>query len=473
MPSTVSGSTAVNSTSFTDLELARAHLGMYFNLARGYRPARHQARILREVQEFLEDCWNTPPSEAQGLRVLVVNMPPGAGKSSIISATAPPWILGHRPFERMGIVSAKGDLAAMFENVTKADIESGNVYAECFPDEAARPDPSRGWAKGTLYLKGLPAGQATPSINTAGLFGSILGKRWTFLILDDPQDQETSRTPEQRKKTWEFINGTVLSRVIPGSPVICVQQRWHEDDVTGQLKKHYGAKVITLPALDDEGRSYWPEMYSADYLQQRRRADPHLFEANYQQQPGQGEGDIFKREWFQYYDSPPPEGMVVQSWDTAVKTGQENDYSARVEGVVTATQDVYLTDFEWQKLEFPQLVNAVKQAYTSRLPYLVLVEDKASGSSAIQVLRQQTNVPLLAVTPETDKVSRARSVTGWMQARKVYFPRHHPKLAEFEAFLTGFPLLSHDDPVDALTQLLRYVITEAPAPAGAVSLSAW
>ena len=40
--------------------------------------------------------------------VLVVNLPPGAGKSSIISATAPPWILGHRPFERMGIVSAKG-----------------------------------------------------------------------------------------------------------------------------------------------------------------------------------------------------------------------------------------------------------------------------------------------------------------------------------------------------------------------------
>lgn len=438
---------------------------MYFNLARGYKPAPHQVRILREVQEFLEDCWATPPGEAAGLRVLVVNMPPGAGKSSIISATAPPWILGHRPFERMGIVSAKGDLAAMFESVTKVDIESGNVYAECFPGEDARPDASRGWAKGTLYLKGLPAGQATPSINTAGLFGSILGKRWTFLILDDPQDQETSRTAEQRKKTWEFINGTVLSRVIPGSPVICVQQRWHEDDVSGHLIRHYNAKVVTLPALDEHGVSYWPEMYSADYLKQRRQVDPHLFEANYQQRPGEGAGDVFKREQFRYYDTRElPDGYRVQSWDTAVKTGQENDFTAFVEAVVTPTQDIYVTDFDWERLEFPQLVARVQARYTARKPRKVLVEDKSSGSSAIQVLRQQSAVPIVATKPEVDKVSRARSTTGWLEAGKVFFPQGHPRIAEFEAFLTGFPMLAHDDPVDALVQLIREVITVPPAP---------
>ncbi len=444
--------------------MARARLSMYFNVARGYQPAPHQVRILREVQTFLESCWATPPGEADGLRVLVVNMPPGAGKSSIISATAPPWILGHRPFERMGIVSAKGDLAAMFESVTKVDIEAGNVYAECFPDEAARPDSSRGWAKGTLYLKGLPAGEATPSINTAGLFGSILGKRWTFLILDDPQDQETARTPEQRRKVWEFINGTVLSRVIPGSPVICVQQRWHEDDVSGQLERHYNAKIVTLPALDEDGRSYWPEMYSAEYLRQRRQADPHLFEANYQQRPGQGAGDVFKREHFQYYDTLPAQGYRLQSWDTAVKTGQENDYTANVEALVTPNQDVYITDFEWRRMEFPQLVAAVETAYKARKPRAVLVEDKSSGSSAIQVLKQQSGVPIVATKPETDKVSRARATTGWFEAGKVFFPRNHPRIAEFEAFLTGFPLLAHDDPVDALTQLLRHVIAGPTAP---------
>jgi predicted phage terminase large subunit-like protein len=198
-------------------------------------------------------------------------------------------------------------------------------------------------------------------------------------------------------------------------------------------------------------------MYSAAYLAQRRQADPHLFEANYQQRPGEGSGDVFKREWFDYYDTLP-DGYRLQSWDTAVKTGQENDYSAFVEAIVTPNRDVYVTDVHWERLEFPQLVAKVKE-YARRAPRTVLVEDKSSGSSAIQVLRQQSGVPIVAIKPETDKVSRARSTTGWFESGKVFFPRNHPKVAEFEAFLTGFPMLAHDDPVDALTQLLGHVIT--------------
>ena len=200
---------AAPSFSPEEIEQASAKLSAYFSLARGFEPAGHQHDILSTVQRFLEDCWSRPAAQHDGLRVLDINLPPGAGKSAIISATLPPWVLGQRPFERIGIISAKGDLASMFEVVTKVDIESGEVYAACFPDADARPDRSRGWAKGTLYLQGLPHREVTPSIATSGLFGSIIGKRFTLIILDDPQDQESAGTPGQRRKTWEFINGTV------------------------------------------------------------------------------------------------------------------------------------------------------------------------------------------------------------------------------------------------------------------------
>jgi len=55
-------------------------------------------------------------------------------------------------------------------------------------------------------------------------------------------------------------------------------------------------------------------------------------------------------------------------------------------------------------------------------------------------------------------VARANATTGWFEAGKVFFPQHHPLLAEFEAFLTAFPQGAHDDQVDALTQLIGYVI---------------
>ena len=456
------------------LELARRDLSEYFELARGFRPAPHQRLILDTLKEFLNACWSTPPGEHSKLRVLNINLPPGAGKSSIISATLPAWVLGKRPHERIGIISAQGTLSGLFENTIKADIESGEVFRHCFPQAEARPDKSRGWAKGTLYLRGLPRAEATPSLVAAGLFGSVLGRRFTMLILDDPQDQMTTRTADQRQMSWNFLDATVLSRVIPGSPVICVQQRWHEDDVSGRLQRLYDAEVVKVRALADDNDSYWPQMYSREYLEQRRMAEPHMFQANYQQEPGIGDGDIFRREWFRYYDIGSDNAMVVgdsyrfaaergwryQSFDTAFKKGDENDYTAFVEGVVNPeNNDVFITDFWWERLEFPDLVNSVKKAYAARAPRAVLIEDKASGTSLVQVLQKQTGIPLIPVKVETDKVNRARGTTGYLEAGKVFFPRNHPRVAEFESFLTGFPFLTHDDPVDAFSQLMSYIIT--------------
>ena len=458
------------------LELARRDLSEYFELARGFRPARHQQLILDTLKHFLQSCWDSPPGQHTKLRVLNINLPPGAGKSSIISATLPAWALGRRPFERIGIVSAQGTLSGLFENTIKADIETGEVFKHCFPQPEARPDKTRGWAKGTLYLKGLPRAEATPSLVAAGLFGSVIGRRFTMLILDDPQDQMTTRTADQRQMSWNFLDATVLSRVIPGSPVICVQQRWHEDDISGRLERLYGAQVVKVKAITNEDESYWPEMYSREYLEQRRLAEPHMFQANYQQEPGIGDGDIFKRDWFRYYDVGSDKALVVndtyrfdstkgvryQSFDTAFKKGDENDYTAFVEAVINPeNNDVFITDMWWERLEFPDLVNAAKSAFENRRPRSVLVEDKASGTSLVQVLQRQSGVPLVPVKVETDKVNRARGTTGYLEAGKVFFPRNHPRVAEFEAFLTGFPFLTHDDPVDAFSQLMSYVITRA------------
>ena len=441
--------------------LARIDFTTYWQASTGFTPAQHQERICQEVQAFLEDCWSRPAHEHDTLRVLVINLPPGAGKSTITSGKLPSWILGTRPHERIGLVSAKGDLADLFELVTKSDIEQGDLYQACFPTDAAKPDKTRAWARGKLFVQGLPRQEITPSISASGLFGSILGKRFSTIILDDPQDQESAATPEMRDKTWRFIDGTVLSRGIPGCPVILIQQRLHEDDVSGRMIQHYQPHVIEIPALNPDGTSYWPGRYSAKFLEQKRRADPHLFEAWYQQNPGKGDGDIFKREHFRTYEGQPPAGQRIQSWDTAQKANQRNDLTAFVDAIITPTSDVYLVDFDWRRVEFPALIQWMQATANAARPHLVLVEDKSSGTSAIQVLRETTSLPIEGVMPETDKIARARGSTGWLSAGKIYFPAHHPKIAEFQQFLLGFPLATHDDPVDAFTQLIAYTVANA------------
>ena len=67
-------------------------------------------------------------------------------------------------------------------------------------------------------------------------------------------------------------------------------------------------------------------------------------------------------------------------------------------------------------------------------------------------------VPAVPVLPEGDKEFRARRVSGWPRAGKVFYPAHHPRAEEFLRFITGFPMTRFKDPTDAFTQLLARVI---------------
>ena len=62
----------------------------------------------------------------------------------------------------------------------------------------------------------------------------------------------------------------------------------------------------------------------------RRDLGSEAFQAQYLQEPVPPGGNMFKREWIQRYTPEPRRAsgdLVIQSWDTASKTGPENDWS--------------------------------------------------------------------------------------------------------------------------------------------------
>ena len=86
----------------------------------------------------------------------------------------------------------------------------------------------------------------------------------------------------------------------------------------------------------------------------RREVGGATWASLYQQRPAAAEGAIFKREWFRYFREQPVLKRVVMSWDTAFKTGAENDFSAcTIWGV--AENGYYLLWFWRDKVEFPEL----------------------------------------------------------------------------------------------------------------------
>jgi predicted phage terminase large subunit-like protein len=83
----------------------------------------------------------------------------------------------------------------------------------------------------------------------------------------------------------------------------------------------------------------------------------------------------------------------------------------------------------------------------------LLIEDKGSGMSLIQYLRQ-AGIRAIKVNPEKEKILRMNAHTAKIEAGYVHLTRHASWLGEFRRELMAFPACKHDDQVDALSQAL-------------------
>ena len=64
--------------------------------------------------------------------------------------------------------------------------------------------------------------------------------------------------------------------------------------------------------------------------QLKKQSKPGAFAAQYLQAPVPPDGNMLKPEWLLTYDHPPtPQAgdEIIQTWDTAMKSGDANDYS--------------------------------------------------------------------------------------------------------------------------------------------------
>lgn len=172
-----------------------------------------------------------------------------------------------------------------------------------------------------------------------------------------------------------------------------------------------------------------------------------------------GSGDIFKREWWRRYDIRPT-GMgcirVVQSWDTAYKDGQENDYTVCTTWLETVS-GYYLIDMWRGRPHYPNLVRILCDQAEIHKPDTILIEDKASGQSLLQTLRVDTKLPILAIKPDRDKLSRANACTSVIESGRVYLPRDEDYAETLIDELSDFPQGGHDDITDSVSQALNFM----------------
>lgn len=215
----------------------------------------------------------------------------------------------------------------------------------------------------------------------------------------------------------------------------------------GRVRKTRGAGELLHPQREDMP------------LIERAKAElgSSAFAAQYQQAPQAEDAGMVRPSWFaRYAQAPHSFDRVVQSWDTAIKSGAQHDASACLTFGESGGKS-YLLEARAMRHEYPELKRVFYAMCEQWRPQAILVEDRASGQQLLQDVRRETALPVLAVMPRCDKVTRFAAASALLEAGRVVLPEHAAWLTDFESEIFTFPMGRNDDQADALSQYLDWL----------------
>jgi len=403
-------------------------------------------------------------------RRLIINIPPRSLKSHFASIVFPAWVLGHNPEAHIICASYGQDLAEKFARDCRQLMQSPSyraIFATRLAERRAVHDFMT-TRRGTRFA--------------TSVGGVVTGRGADFIMLDDPLKPDEALSETRRPAANEWYDNSLLSRLndkVRGC-IIIVMQRLHQDDLVGHVLQQEGWEVLSLPAIAEQdeihvidslfGRRIYrritgdvlhPEREPLEVFDRLRKiVGEYTFVSQYQQNPMPPGGAIIKTAWLQFYDPkdlPDRFTTIVQSWDTANKATELNDYSVCTTWGVRDNR-FYLLDVVRKRLDFPELSREVVALARQHRQVKVLIEDKASGTQLLQSLKGQI-VGLEAYTPPpgADKVMRLHMQSATFENGHVLLPRQAPWLDEYVREVTTFPGSKFADQVDSTTQALHYM----------------
>ena len=122
--------------------------------------------------------------------------------------------------------------------------------------------------------------------------------------------------------------------------------------------------------------------------------------------------------------------------------------------------DIHILDIIRDRYDFPELKRAaitLNAKWRGRGLRGFYVEDKASGQSLIQELRNQSGMAVIPVKVGTDKVSRLNAVLPLIEGGRVFIPNEAQWLDSFMDEAQSFPDGKHDDMIDSLSMGLEAI----------------
>ena len=422
---------------------------------------------------------------------LIINLPPRHMKSLLVSVFWPTWSWINAPHLRWLTGSYATPLAVRDALKSRRIIQS-NWYQYYF---------GRSFQLcGDQNLKGRYENDRSGYRLAFSFNSAVTGEGADVLVVDDPLKAQDADSPLQRERVNEVYDHALSTRANDPRAArrVIIMQRLHEQDLTGHLlgKLHldgapyyehlclpteYAPRLfVPLRAHADPrsvaGELLWPARFGeAENAAARVNLGQRGYAGQHDQRPAPEGGAIYQASWWRAQNRSDVRSEQVNvvgrwlSWDTALKDKEQHDSSALTVWELLADYRLRLRFASWQKLQFPQLASAIQDEARRWMQdgklRGILIEDKASGISALQTLEQSAAPEIASLLRpfqpgQLSKVARARQASLWCERGCILLPEpceEVPWLYEFEDLLYKFPSAALNDPADSLAQAVLYL----------------
>lgn len=437
----------------------------------------HLDKIIADLEEIAFNLVNGKPKTDY-----LLNIFPGASKSSILSKLYPAWLWAVAP-ELVVITISYGDKLANDNAMASRDIILSEKYQQYFPLVKIRPDFNK-----IEHYKNTLGGEritTTPSGTLTGFHGSII-------ICDELQNVKKASSAIERENLNQWLNDTLPSRKKSPTktPTIFCQQRLHVNDATGFLMASgMKFKRLCIPIEENESlypeslsRHYkqglcFPERFPKQYLEETKEfRGSRVYNTQYLMNPSSDEGSILKEDWFkrmpdaEFQEIIKGKNIVYNFYiDSGVGEKKKNDPSA-ILACCKIDFTLYITAVETRKLEFFKMTEFIKtwvnqHGFTKQSK--CFIEPKSTGPAFVDYLMKQSDLNVMkGADPRDSKEDRLMSIQPTIQGGKVVLVENGQwNIDKFISECTATSPI-HDDQRDVLVASCTAEIINKPANYG-------
>ena len=402
-----------------------------------------------------------------------------SGKSMFFSFAYPLWRMFRGDVKEILFYTHREDEAQRVVTRWRDEIEN-NPWLKFLENKS-----SGSWGKSRFVTRPRRSNDKGIEASGKGIGSSARGRHPDLIILDDVLSDKGIYTLEYVKYYFYRVIQYMLGP--RGSKMLIVGTPISYDDLYAELKENPEYVVKEYPAIDENGHILWPEFWTKEDLEKRRRADEEAFAQEFLLKPKTTQMSFFPFWAVQECLRPtmrlgelPVDVSEVESivigCDFAFSNRKDADYTVYTVVAQLKSAYVIIDVFRGHGLKMTDMLSILRDLYKKWNPSMIVMESTGTQISIARELESE-GFPVFRVnTTRNLRIEMLSKLRYVLEKKKIKVPADvtheftneytQVLLKELWGFIQKGDLIktveAHDDTVFSLAFAIYYLTTQTP-----------